>query len=89
MNERHAAWRRHTSIAITFGMLSVTPALAHAASLPTAAYPERPVRAIVPFPPGQGADILMRFLAERELGWRGRAAWRCCDGCMRYATVYA
>lgn len=34
-------------------------------------YPNKPIRAIVPFPAGQGADILMRLLAERmsrELG---------------------
>jgi tripartite-type tricarboxylate transporter receptor subunit TctC len=34
-------------------------------------YPAKPIRAIVPFPSGQGADILMRLLAEpmsKELG---------------------
>lgn len=29
------------------------------------AYPIRPVRIIVPFPPGQGTDVATRFLAER------------------------
>ncbi len=35
------------------------------ASLSLAAYPDRPIQVVVPFPAGQGADILMRVVAER------------------------
>lgn len=40
-------------------------ALAFAASLAQAAYPDRPVRLIVPFPPGGGSDTLARTLQKK------------------------
>ncbi|MBX3661808.1 MAG: tripartite tricarboxylate transporter substrate binding protein [Burkholderiales bacterium] len=52
---------RRLFVGISALLLPVMPG----ASLGADAYPDRPIRAIVPFPPGQGADILMRFLAER------------------------
>lgn len=34
-------------------------------SISAAAYPDQPIRVVVPFPAGQGADILMRLVAEK------------------------
>lgn len=48
-------------------MVAALAALAAGASLQAAAadtYPERPVRIIVPFPPGQAADIFTRLYAD-------------------------
>ena len=35
------------------------------AQLDASSYPNRPVRVIVPYPPGGGADILARILSEK------------------------
>jgi tripartite-type tricarboxylate transporter receptor subunit TctC len=40
-------------------------ALAMAASIAMGAFPERPVRVIVPFPPGGSTDVVARLLGER------------------------
>jgi tripartite-type tricarboxylate transporter receptor subunit TctC len=50
-----------TSLRIAFLILLCVPGLAQAQD----AYPSRPLRLILPFPPGGGTDILGRLVAER------------------------
>ncbi len=55
-------WWRNTAIGLA---ISLT------ASVAAAAYPERPITLVVPFPPGQATDIFARMIAENlgeELG---------------------
>ncbi|MCX7365330.1 MAG: tripartite tricarboxylate transporter substrate binding protein [Alphaproteobacteria bacterium] len=51
--------RRH---AVTMGLVAPLIAMPAAAQ---ASWPSKPVRIIVPFPPGQAADIFARLMAER------------------------
>jgi tripartite-type tricarboxylate transporter receptor subunit TctC len=62
MNRR--AWMTGAGAISTAALLSVSPATAQA-------YPQRPVRIIVPYAPGGGTDVFSRLLAaqmEREFG---------------------
>ncbi len=40
------------------------PACAHVYAQTSTGYPQRPIRVVVPFPPGGGADVTMRMVAE-------------------------
>ena len=60
----HSPWRRLLSslCGIALACAAATPA---SAQTNPASYPNRPVRIIVPYPAGGGADILARILSEK------------------------
>lgn len=58
--------RRLTSAMLAFGPAALAAGGASAQSQAQAqAYPSRPIRAIVPFPPGSTTDAIARFVGER------------------------
>lgn len=54
-------FRKRTALALGVAMFASVPALAGESQ----AYPSRPIRWIVPIPPGATADIITRFVAQK------------------------
>lgn len=51
--------------ALTFSILGAAASPAWAQSLAVGRYPDRPIKWLMPFPPGGGADLVARMLAEQ------------------------
>ena len=60
----HRPHRLATRVAATLLSTALLPAIAIAAA-PAQAYPTKPIRLVIPFPPGGGNDLLGRAFADR------------------------
>jgi len=56
---------------LTMALIGAAALAAPAAAL-AQAYPDHPIRLVVPYPPGQGTDVLARLLAERASAGLGQ-----------------
>lgn len=57
--------RIHCTLALAAACVLAAPAAAQTPSASAGAWPARPVRIIVPFPPGGGVDTVTRFLVQK------------------------
>src|SRR5438105_4572913 len=64
INDRSRRHHARAAIALSLGMAACVALMSQAAAQP-AAYPAKPVRMVVPFPPGGPADSLGRILSQK------------------------
>ena len=59
--------------ALYLAMLATVTSLAAAPSVSVAAYPDKPIRLIVPYPPGGATDVIGRVMAQKLTGVLGQS----------------